>query len=136
MSLGGGGGAAPPAGLSPMQRATFDASREMVFGGNGTQGGFYAARKYGKQFQNLAQGGLLNLGLMQAQQGLNLSAIGPGMMARNAQRYGLAPDATAQQDAAQQAAMTDAAARVAVDSQARLGLNAAMQDMRFGGLQL
>lgn len=136
MAMGGGGGAAPPAGLQPMQRANYDIAREMVYGGGGTKGSIYDARRYGMEMQRLARGGLMNWGMQQVQQGLKAPAMGPAMMTRQAARYGAALTPEQTQAAQQAAALGQASTSVAVQNQARRGLQGAMQDMRFKGIQI
>lgn len=117
-----------------MQRSNWDNAKNLVAGDEKQRGAYTDVSKYGLQMQQLARGGLLNLGVNQLNQGLSAPSIGPGMAARNAQRYGVNLTPEQQSALKQQAAMTDASTRTAVLNQGRRGLYDTMMNMRFGGL--
>lgn len=128
MGAGGGGGAVPPAGLSPLQRANFDVSQGQAKYAMGD------VRRYGMQMRDLATGGLMGRGLQQMNRVLNAPSLAPGMQARTAARYGMVASPEQQQAMANQLAMSQASTEVALRNNTRNGLTNAMRDMRFGGL--
>lgn len=136
MGMGGGGGAAPPAGLTPMQQRNFNISKDMVRGNAkyGDPGAMADVRQYGMQMSNLAQGGLLARGMGQLNQALNTPAMAPGLQARMGARMGVAMTPEQQAAMEQQAALQQASTRVGLTNQTRQGLVNAQRDMRFGGI--
>lgn len=137
MGMGGGGGAAPPAGLSPLQQANFGIGKNMVRGGANSIGAMQDARQYGMQMSNLAQGGLLSRGMGQLQTAMNQSQnLAPGMQARMAGRMGVAADPEQMAALQQQQALSSASTRVGLTNQTRAGLVNAQRDMRFSGIQI
>lgn len=125
---GGGGGSIPPAGLTPLQKENFSQGQQLY------DSYFNQAAPLAKQARGLAQGGLLNWGMTQVNKGLQAPDMAPGMVARNAARYGIAPDPTVVNAMAEDSALRRASSGVAMQNAARRGLAEAQYDMRFGGL--
>ena len=136
MGMGGGGGAAPPAGLSPLQQTNFNLAKQMVRGNAAYNdpGAMADVRRYGMQMSNLAQGGLLNRGMNQLNQAMNTPDLAPGIQARMAGRMGAVADPEQQAAMDQQAALMNTSNRVGLTNQTRTGLVNAQRDMRFGGI--
>ena len=137
MAMGGGGGSAPPAGLSPLQQRNYNIGKDMVRGNAkyDDPGAMADVRKYGMQMSNLAQGGLLARGMGQLNQAMNTPNLAPGIQARMAGRMGVAPTPEEQAAMQQQAALTNVSANVGLANQTRTGLVNAQRDMRFGGVR-
>ena len=149
MAMGGGGGAAPPAGLSPMQQSNFDIGQQMM--AEATPGAHAAFSRYlmsEKRFNealqqqrgfddqqaDMARGGLMTLGMARVNKGLSGPNLAPGIQSRTLGRMGVQMTPEAEAAMAQEQALADASSRVGIKNQARFGLASAQRDMRFSGL--
>jgi hypothetical protein len=149
MAMGGGGGAAPPAGLSPMQQSNFDIGQQMMAeatpGANAAFSRYMMSEKlfnnalqqqrgFANQQADMARGGLMTLGMAQVNKGLSGPNLAPGIQSRTLRRMGVQMTPEAEAAMAQEQALADASSRVGIKNQARFGLASAQRDMRFSGL--
>jgi hypothetical protein len=152
----GGGGAVPPAGLSPLQQQQFNQGNQLInqntpmanvamqrnLQAQGALNNFMANRAkfndvqmgWENQQAKWARGGLMAQGLGQVNRALSGPNLAPGIQARTAGRMGIGMDQTTQAALAQQQALTSASTNVGLRNQARFGLAQAQRDMRFGGM--
>jgi len=86
-----------------------------------------------KEFSQLAQGGLVNRGMQALQPALERPDMAPGIIARDAARYGVLPTAEQTQDLNQQRALAKASSGVRLTNATRTGLVNAERDLRYGG---
>lgn len=153
---GGGGGALPPQGLSPLQLQQYQQGRQLIdqntpmanvamqrnLQAQQAYNSFLANRNkfsdaqmgFANQQAKWARGGMMAQGLNQLNRGLNGPDLAPGLQARSAARMGMGIDPATQQALSSQQALSAASNRVGLANQTRLGLAQASRDMRFGGM--
>lgn len=149
MGMGGGGGAAPPKGLSPLQQGNFEIGQQMIAENtpmaNTAFSRYMASEKlvdqalqkqrgFASRQANFARGGLMLAGLKQVDQSLAAPNLAPGIQSRSLGRMGVTMDPASREAFDQQQALTEASSQVGIKNQARLGLANAQREMRFGGL--
>lgn len=153
---GGGGGALPPQGLSPLQLQQYQQGRTLVdqntpmaniamqrnLQAQQEYNSFLANRNkfadaqmnYANQQAKWARGGMMAQGLRQANQALSAPDLAAGLQSRAMARAGVGIDPATQQALSSQQALSAASNRVGLANQTRLGLAQASRDMRFGGM--
>jgi hypothetical protein len=149
VGMGGGGGAAPPKGLSPLQQGNFDIGQQMIAEttpmANAAFSRYMASEKlfdqalqkqrgFANRQADFARGGLMLAGLKQVDQALDGPNLAPGIQSRSLGRMGVTMDPAAREAFDQQQALTDASTEVGVKNQARFGLANAQREMRFAGI--
>ena len=129
---------AAQSGLSPLQYDNYLIGQKMVQGDKklGDPGARLDVKRYGLQMSDLAQGGLMVRGLGQLKDVLDAPSLAPGIQTRMASRMGVMASPVQQAAMDQQAALSQASARVGLTNQTRRGLANAQRDMRFGGINI
>lgn len=149
MGMGGGGGAAPPKGLGPLQQGNFDIGQQMIAENTPAANAAFSRymmseklfnqalqqqRGFANKQADFARGGLMMAGMKQVDQALDGPNLAPGMQARSLGRMGVSMDPSSQSAFDQQQAMMNASSQVGIKNQARFGLANAQREMRFAGI--